>query len=151
MMNWNNEKSILLTKLCIGVFAVGYALVLAFCPWLVRNFVTYSFSAHGKDAVSFMATVYASAVPLGLILWDLYRLVDHIGREVIFTEENIRGLRRISWMCFAVAAICLISVLYYRLFLIVSACAAFMGLLLRVIKNVFVRARELKEENDFTI
>ena len=54
-------------------------------------------------------------------------------------------------MCFAVAAVCLASSLYYQLFLLVAACAAFMGLLLRVIKNVFVRARELKEENDFTI
>ena len=113
--------------------------------------MTYSFSARGKDAIYFMMTVYACAVPLGVILWDLYRLVDRIGREEIFTEENIKRLRRISWMIFAVAAICLVSVFYYLLFLIVAACAAFMGLLLRVIKNVFVRARELKEENDYTI
>ena len=151
MMSWSNEKSILLTKLCIGVFTAVYVLVLAFCPWLMRDFVNYSFSARGKDAVSFMVTVYVCAVPLGVILWDLYRLVDRIGREEIFTEENIKRLRRIGWMCFAVAAVFLVSVCYYQLYLIVAACAAFMGLLIRVIKNVFVRARELKEENDYTI
>ena len=35
--------------------------------------------------------------------------------------------------------------------LLVSAAAAFMCLILRVIKNVFQEALALKEENDFTI
>jgi len=137
--------------MCIAAFAAAYILVLIFCPWIVRGFVTYSVSARGKSTLLFMITVYTCAVPLGFILWDLYRLVSRIGREEIFTEENIRGLRRISWMCFAVAFLCLASALYYRLFLIVAAGAILMGLLIRVIKNVFVRAREIKEENDYTI
>ena len=35
--------------------------------------------------------------------------------------------------------------------LLVSAAADFMGLILRVIKNVFQQAMALKEENDYTI
>lgn len=150
-MKWNNQKSMKLTKLCIILFALVYAAVLIGCPWIVRQFVTYSFSARGKDAVYFMVTVYACAVPLGLILWHLYRLVIRIGEEEIFTDTNIKSLRLISWMCFAVALICLISMSYYTFYLIFAACAVFMGLLLRVLKNVFVRAKEIKEENDYTI
>lgn len=150
-MNWNNEKSITLTKVCIGIFVMGYISVLAFCPWLMKQFVTYSFSARGKDVFLFMATVYACAVPLGVILWNVYRLVAEIGRELIFTKENIRRLRLMSWMCFLVAVICLISMGYYVFYFVIAGCAAFIGLLLRVIKNVFVRAAQIKEENDFTI
>lgn len=150
-MNWNSEKSIALTKVCIGMFAVGYIAVLAFCPWLTKQFVRYSASAHGTDAVFFMITVYACAVPLGIILWNVYRLVAKIGEESIFTDENVRRLRIISWMCFIVAAVCLVSAVYYIFYLVIAACAAFMGLLIRVIKNVFVRAMEIKEENDYTI
>ena len=36
-------------------------------------------------------------------------------------------------------------------FLIVSAAAAFVGLILRVVKNVFAEAVRLKDENDYTI
>ena len=150
-MNWNNEKSITLTKICICIFLIGYLLVLVSCPWLVKQLTTYSFSARGKDTFLFMTTIYACAVPLGLILWDLYHLVVRIGEEKIFTEENIKRLRHISWMCFLAAVICLLSAFYYIFFIILAACAAFMGLLIRVIKNTFVRAKELKEENDYTI
>ena len=41
--------------------------------------------------------------------------------------------------------------LYYMPFLIVSAAAAFVGLILRVVKNVFAEAVRLKDENDYTI
>lgn len=150
-MIWNSKKSITLTKICIGIFGIGYICVLAFCPWLMKQFTIYSFSARGKDAVFFMATVYSCAVPLGVILWCLYRLVMRIGADEIFTKKNIKALRTISWMCFLVTGICLISMSYYVFYLIIAACAAFMGLLIRVVKNVFVRAKELKEEIDFTI
>ncbi|MCB6607419.1 DUF2975 domain-containing protein [[Clostridium] symbiosum] len=150
-MNWNNEKSIGLTKFFIILFAAAYVLVVAFCPVMTREFVRHSFSARGKDALLFTATIYASAVPLGIILWNLYRMIGRIGEEQIFSEENVRCLRLISWMCFAVAAVCLVSTAYYVFFLIIAACAAFMGLLIRVIKNVFERAREIKEENDYTV
>ena len=125
-MNWNNEKSIGLTKFFIILFAAVYILVLVFCPRMTREFVDHSFSARGKDFNLFMATIYSSAVPLGIILWNLYRMIGRIGEEQIFSDENVSCL-------------------------IIAACAAFMGLLIRVIKNVFVRAGEIKEENDYTI
>ena len=66
-MNWNNEKSIGLTKFFIILFAAVYILVLVFCPRMTREFVDHSFSARGKDFNLFMATIYSSAVPLGII------------------------------------------------------------------------------------
>ena len=54
-------------------------------------------------------------------------------------------------MCFAVAAATLVSAWYYAMWVVITCCMAFMGLLIRVIKNVFERAKEIKEENDFTI
>ena len=132
----------------IEPWGADYILVLVFCPRMTREFVDHSFSARGKDFNLFMATIYSSAVPLGIILWNLYRMIGRIGEEQIFSDENVSCLRLISWMCFAVAVICLISTAYYVFFLIIAACAAFMGLLIRVIKNVFVRAGEIKEEND---
>ena len=43
------------------------------------------------------------------------------------------------------------SLLQPLIFLLICAAAAFMGLILRVVKNVFCSAIELKAENDMTI
>ncbi|MCI9305608.1 MAG: DUF2975 domain-containing protein [Lachnospiraceae bacterium] len=74
-----------------------------------------------------------------------------IGLENIFTNANILRLRLISWMCFAISAICLVSMVYYLFWGIITACFALMGLLIRVIKNTFEQAKEIKEEADYTI
>ena len=84
-------------------------------------------------------------------LWELWQLLCDIGLEEIFTGDNVRRLRIISWMCFLAALICLLSMLYYVFWGILAACLFFMGLLIRVIKNTFQEAKELKEEADFTI
>ena len=150
-MTWSHKQSVTLTKICIWLFIAGYAAVLFACPFLVRNFVKLSYSASGKDIRLFLVSIYACAVPVGIILYHLNSLIASIGKEEIFTEENIRRLRMISWMCGITGLICFISVSYYLLWGILGCCMIFMCLLIRVIKNVFVRAKELKDENDYTI
>lgn len=150
-MNWSHKQSIALTKLCIWFFIVSYVLVLIFCPLLIKNLVRVSGTAYGKDARFFLTSIYACAVPIGVILYHLNGLIAAIGKEAIFTAENIRRLRLISWMCGITGILCFVSMVYYLLWGILGVCMVFMCLLIRVIKNVFVRAKELKDENDFTI
>ena len=47
--------------------------------------------------------------------------------------------------------ICVVSCAYYIPFFFVAIAAGFVGLIVRVIKNVFAEAIALKDENDFTI
>ena len=58
---------------------------------------------------------------------------------------------RISWCCFAVAIIFALLGIAYLFSLIVTVAALFIALILRVLKNVFSIAVELKAENDYTI
>ena len=150
-MCWSNRNSIFLTKIVLLIFAAGYLAVVLTCPLLTDCFVRLSFLAAGISKWLFAATIYAAAVPVGLLLWELWQLLWDIGLEEIFTGDNVRRLRIISWMCFLAALICLLSMLYYVFWGILSACLFFMGLLIRVIKNTFQEAKELKEEADFTI
>ncbi len=150
-MQWSYRRSIILTKVCLLFFVGGYIFVIVSCPALINRFVHYSVSAVEKSKWIFMVTIYACAVPIGFLLWNLWQLISDIGLEKIFTISNIRRLRIISWMCFMVSLICLISMSYYLFWGIITACLALMGLLIRVIKNTFERARELKEEVDLTI
>lgn len=150
-MNWSNRQSIVLTRCCIWLFIAGYAIVLAACPFLTRSFVRFSYTAVGIDSRLFLVSIYACAVPIGVILYHLNGLVCAIGKEEIFTGENIRRLRLISWMCGLTGLLCFLSMSYYLPWGIPGCCMVLMCLLIRVIKNVFVRAKELKDENDFTI
>ncbi|MDO4327341.1 MAG: DUF2975 domain-containing protein [bacterium] len=150
-MKWSFGNSIFLTKISIAVFSVAYLAVVVTCPVLVRWFLAVSSTAEHINGTFFMATIYMAAVPIGILLWMLRQLISDIGKEEIFTYENIRRLRGISWMCILVAVICLVSMGYYLFWGVIGACMAFMGLLIRVIKNVFERAKQLKDENDYTI
>ncbi|MBQ6708146.1 MAG: DUF2975 domain-containing protein [Clostridia bacterium] len=86
-----------------------------------------------------------------ITLYSLLRLLFNIKKDGIFIPPNTQYLRRISWCCFAVAVITFIGGLFYIPFLFISVAAAFVGLMLRVVKNVMQSAVEIKAENELTI
>jgi hypothetical protein len=95
---------------------------------------------------------YVCCIPALAALFLLDRLLTNIRQERVFTEENVKALRAISWCCFAEAFILAAAALYFApILLAVSAAVAFFGLILRVVKNVIAAAVALKAENDFTI
>ncbi|HYE83174.1 MAG TPA: DUF2975 domain-containing protein [Clostridia bacterium] len=148
---WNGKKSISLSKFCVLVFSamlIGTALS---APWLVRWFLDFSRAdLIGKEAF-FLSTIYAGSVPAAVLLFCLYRLLHHIEIEQVFITTNVEYLRRISWSCFAGSIICIASTPYYFPWIFVAVAAAFMGLIVRVIKNIIAQAVELKNESELTI
>ena len=101
--------------------------------------------------LAFRITIYCCAVPGFFLLLCLHRLLRNIRRERVFEKENVTLLRVISWLCIAVGVVTLVSGLYYTSFFLVAAAAAFCGLIVRVVKNVFEQAIAIKTENDYTI
>jgi hypothetical protein len=51
----------------------------------------------------------------------------------------------------AVAMICLFAAIFYPTLLVVAAAAAFMGLIVRIVRDSFRQAVAMKDELDFTI
>ena len=86
-----------------------------------------------------------------LLLWSMWRLLGNLRRERVFVAENVRSLRRVSWCCAAAASICLLSCLYYLPFIFAAGAAAFMALIVRIVKNVFQQAIAMKSELDLTV
>ena len=148
---WNDKKSISLSKLCVLVFTAMLIGTDLSAPWLVRWFVDFSRAdLVGKEAF-FLATIYSGSVPAAILLFCLYRLLRRIELEQVFIVTNVNYLRRISWSCFVGAIICFASMPYYFPWVFVAVAAAFMGLIVRVIKNVIAQAVELKNESELTI
>ena len=151
-MNWSSKNSIRLSRLCVVLFGAAALSILGSAPWLVKDFVAFSRVPLEHQAGNLLlVTLYIGGVPALYILWQLWRLLENIQGGLVFIPRNVQLLRRISWGCAAGAIICLISGFYYLPFFVVAACGAFMGLIVRVVKNVFQQAVQLQEDADYTI
>lgn len=149
---WTDKQSIALSKFCVYLFMVLLAAGAAAAPWLAEWYFSWGrwgLTPESKPLI--LASVYCALPPAALLLWELRRFLGNIGAGRVFIPQNVRCLRRISWCCIAGGLVCLASALYYLPFLAVSAAAAFVALIVRVIKNVFEQAILLKDEMDHTI
>lgn len=148
-MNWSKDKSLLLSKVCTVLCAVVLAALCIVSPWSQL----FSVQLHYKNLTVnwYTVSLIAFAVPAYLALWNLYRLLDNIGKGLVFVRENVRHLRIISWCCFGAAMVFAASSLYSTSWVVLAVAAIFGGVVLRVVKNVFDAAVTLKEEHDLTI
>ena len=148
---WNDRKSLVLSKSCVIVFMALVLTCAVFAPQIVQYLVWLSVQAQQAGKGLFLLTVYTGCVACAALLIFLYLLLHRIGAGQVFVRENISCLRYISWCCFAGAVISMVSALYYIPWSAVGVAAAFMGLIVRVIKNVFAKAVSLQDDAELTI
>ncbi|MBQ8204131.1 MAG: DUF2975 domain-containing protein [Clostridia bacterium] len=153
---WNKDKSVVLSIVVCFIFVVILTAGLFLGPWAVslwfsayRGFAELSTMKHMLTL--FVFSFYPCAVFAYVTLYSLLRLLFNIRKQEIFITQNARYLRRISWCCFAVALITLIGGIFYIPYCFIAIAAAFIGLMLRVVKNVMQNAVEIKTENELTI
>lgn len=142
---WNQKRSITLSKLCVVLFTVAMVIIAAKAKWLVH------FLQLNTEPGYFLITIYAGCIPSVVLLWNLFFLLDKIEKDDVFITRNVERLRRISWSCIAGGLISFVSGFYYIPWLVVAIAAGFMGLIVRIVKNMVAQAVELKSESDFTI
>ena len=150
-MDWNKDKSLWLSKICIKLFTITMIVVAVFAPKIFSALIEVRIAYLGGTLPYFLISTYTLCVPATIALAGLWRLLDNIDKGEVFIENNVRILRMLSWRCIFAGGICLVSAVYYLPFIIIAAAAGFVGLLLRIVKNVFARAVEIKQDNDFTI
>jgi len=148
---WNDKKSLQLSKLFILIFMVVLVATVVTAPWITKRFINFSRAELMGTERYFLATIYTGFLPAAYLLYSLLRLLQRIEAEQVFIAENVERLRRISWNCFAGAGISIISVVYYFPWIFVAIAAAFMGLIVRVVKNVVAQAVALQDEIDYTV
>ncbi len=145
---WTDSKSILLSRIAVILFMAALVAAAISAPWLLGRLFIFE---HWQIAVLFLITVYVGCIPAVLLLISLFRLLRRIEKGEVFIQKNVNSLRYISWYCFTGAVISLVSSFYYIPWIMVSVAAAFMGLIVRVVKNVFARAVSLQDDADYTI
>lgn len=150
-MNWTKGKSLKLSRVAVVLFLLALVAVCVLSPSLLHWRLTTNGGRSIAKYPYYLASIYCTAPFAAVVLWQLHRLLGNIGREQVFVSENVRFLRVISWCCIGAGGVLFVSGFYDFLFFALSACAAFMGLILRVVKNVIAEAVALKDENDYTI
>ena len=151
-MNWNKDKSILLSRVCVAVFALALLALDIFCYPLARWFADLR-QMQWQRGVGMMVTAYVCSALAWVVLVELWRLLGNLRRGQVFIPENVRLLRIVSWCCVGAAIVCLLSVpwLWFLPVLVVAAAAGFMALIVRIVKNVFQQALAMKDELDLTV
>ena len=150
-MNWTRDKSLLLSLVCVWVFAAGLLALDVGGYWLAQRFFVVQRGAPWQHAAFAAASVYLCSVPAWLTLWSLRRLLLALRSGAVFTEENVRLLRRVSWCCTIAAAVTALNALYYLPFLFLAVAEGFMALIVRIVKNAFQEAAAMRSELDLTI
>ena len=154
---WNRNRSVTLSVAVCFAFAVILTVGLFFGPWAIKMWFSLyrGLDPDGSDVRNLLALFklcFYFCAPFGYItLYSLTRLLFNIKDDEIFIKKNVQHLRRISWCCFVVALITGVGGVQYIPFLFIAIAAAFVGLLLRVVKNVMQSAVIIKTENELTI
>lgn len=111
--------------------------------------ITY---VEGVNEYIVLGLAYIALLFITLIDILLFMLLLRVREGKVFTRESVSLIRGISWGCYLVAAVfCGLSVYFVFVGLMVAFVAAFLGLCLRVVKNVIEEATEIKAENDMTV
>ena len=148
---WNNKQSIILSRVCVFIFiALVISSILVSFP-LIKWIIYISNDITLQHLELFITSYYICSVIALIALIMLNNILKNIYNELIFIYPNVKAIRICSWCCFTVSAITLINSFYYILFILLSIGFAFIGLLLRIIKNIFHQAIILKNENELTI
>lgn len=149
-MKVTKDMSIRLTLACIYVFSLILLAVDLFAFRGIGWYVAWR-GMRPESVMRITVTLYAASVFGWICLWALWRLLKNMKAELVFDGGNVRLLRIISWCCAFAALIFLVGGFCYPPFFLVAVAAAFMMLIVRVVKNVFQQAIEMKSELDLTI
>ncbi len=143
-----NKISLIATFIMTGVLIGIIILAVIFLPGLIKIFQQMRGYTDCRDL---MIALYISALPGLACAVSLMLLLLNILKGEIFIKKNVTILRILSYCCLFAGVEYLVFANRYISMILISFAALFFGLILRVIKNVFDRAIELQEENDYTV
>ncbi len=95
-------------------------------------------------AYAVMAVAETCCVAMVLLLF-------RVRRSLVFTPITVSLIRFVSWGCLLIALLCLLVVYHFHMSYMLALAAGFLGVCVRVVKNVIEEATAIKNENDLTV
>ena len=120
-----------------------------------------------KSVASLILFIIATGIIALFIIYQFIKIFQHLKDNELFCEDNVKRLNTVSINCFVISTIYFITVvfviatitkyfqefIYYILFSLTILAIIFVvaGLGIKILNEIYKKAIEYKEENDFTI
>lgn len=156
MLKIPSKVSIMLSITISIVLLVVCLVVAFFLPAIAdmlleaRNYIgTEKIGERGLEIVLAFAYLALAIVVFADCL--LMRLLFLVNRGKVFTNKSVGYIRGVSWCCFALCLPFFALGFFFNLAFFLVLIVIFLGLCLRVVKNVIEEATIIKSENDLTV
>ena len=143
------------------VFVFLMLVALVFLTWWLPEIVTSIIDAEdhignrsditNTERAWVLADAYAMVAIAFVAVGLMFFLLRAVLRGAVFTKTAVHLLAAVSWCAFAEGVLFLPLGVWFQLAFAAAVAAFFIGLCLRVVKNVIEEATRIKAENDFTI
>ena len=146
-----DNRSIAVTKILVALFGAALLLLdIAIFP--IEHALSNALPFWDAErSACLVLCLYLCNVPAVILLRSMWQLLQALQQGSVFVSENVMLLKRISTCCFA-ACLCFLFFCWKIYMLLIPALAAgFVGLVVRIVKNVFEQAIPMKDELDFTV
>lgn len=131
------------------------AMALAGLDWAVWPIVSIMQEAmpffSQRDGHLLILCLYLCNIPAIVLLCAMNRLLKNLQAGDVFIPANVRLLHRIALCCFIACVLCLAGCLCFLPLGIVSIAVGFMGLIVRIVRDVFAQAVPMRDELDLTV
>ena len=98
-----------------------------------------------------LAVIYVLIATAAVAALFMIRLLIRVNKGLVFTDASVSLLRGVSWCCMLGSLLFVLLGIYVQLALPIAFVALFVGMCLRVVKNVIEEAVAIKSENDLTV
>lgn len=157
MLKISRKHSVNLSLCIAAIFFLLLLACAALLPLIITPLVSYANESSllpplfpaSQAPMLILAYLVVATMMLADVL--LVVLLLHVKREEVFCARAVSLIRRISWCCFLLGVWFAAIAVWFQLSLVAAVAAIFLGLCLRVVKNVIEQAIAIKEENDFTV
>lgn len=154
MLKISKKASVTLSMVLSSLFFVGLIIGAVAMPIFVDSVIELvynpaTFPTAGK--VLCLAMAYLILAVCLIANCVIFALLKTVKADNVFTAKSVALIRAISWCCFLVGVLFLAVGYYFQLAFLLAFAAMFLGLCIRVVKNVIEQATEIKSENDLTV
>lgn len=158
------NKSVDILKVIIKICYILLAAVIFVMWFITTGTITWegdSFKLIEEFQVRLLSFPFYAVVPAGYAaLVCIDKLLTNIKKDLVFEAETLKYLNIISYACVYASVVGIVSVVislisdvydFIIVFSLLSLGELFMAIVLQVIKQVFRKAIDIKEENELTI
>lgn len=159
MLKIPKRTSVNLSITVAAVFIIIIAVLSAAIPfiwektpyfsWLIKGIEVFGSTQTGQTL--FFVWLYVALAVVEIFCIIAFFLLLRVRKGLVFTTRSVALIRSISWGCIILSLLFVVGQIFHPLMFVLALAAIFLGICLRVVKNVIEEATAIKAENDFTI